>query len=289
MNTWVVTFDTFFECISYAYGGTESASEIHRKCVNQFAQHVFSDDAENHLAVVLWKRRLKKGPVNELALRFLRYHEDYTKKPKRLMCQWTFAALVNELYPIQVGIWEDGRTRWINNSDHSEYFIEHTSVAYVTLQHCGKHWRVMELQTHSMSQQDVTLRMIPIKLEREEQEQFCVRAAHDTGSGVRTNIKLGEMIPINDNVYYFNIEQWNERVKYQIYPGDGKSAFYKPFTKGGSLFLFGCNVGNSVLLAQTTAHDVYLYCKLPKELTTLTLVRAVTEEIAIRLAEATLK
>lgn len=274
MNTGVVEFDTFFECISYALGGLHSPTDVQHRCVTLFEDHLFkSSEPDTHLAVRLWKRRLKSDNVKELARRFIAYHV----KPKRLACQWTFAALVNELYPVQVGILRDNGVCWINNSDQSEYFIQRDdgNVAYVTLHHQGEKWRVMDLETQ---RQEVTLRMIPIKEEPIE-EEFCVRAAYD--GSVRKNLKVGNMQCAAAGVYQFTLEQWNERATYQIYPGGDKSTFYKPLPKGVGLFLFGAGGGaTAVLLAQTMAHDVYLYCKPAKEVTKLVLVKANSEQVA---------
>lgn len=277
MNTGVVEFDTFFECISYALGGLHSPDEIQHRCVTLFEEHLFkSAEPDTHLAVRLWKKRLKSGDIEELAHRFIHYHV----KPKRLACQWTFAALVNELYPVQVGIIkkETGDVCWINNSDQAEYFIQRDdgNVAYVTLQHQGEKWRVLDLETQ---RQEVTLRMVPIK-EEYIPEEFCVRAAYD--GGVRKNLKVGDMQRVADNVYHFTLTQWNERATYQIYPGGDKNTFYKPLPNGVGLFLFGSTsaLGTLTLLAQTMTHDVYLYCKPAKEVTKLVLVKANSEEVA---------
>lgn len=304
MNSIGPVFNTFFDCIAYVQCDRTSPCDIQRACLNLFAQHVFGNnathdavlrnprafcvqsDATEHLAVRLWRGRLKHGSVKKLACRFLAYHD----KPKRLMCQYTFAALINETYGITVRFTDD--TRWINTSVVSEYIIDgddSTANTHVTLhKNAQTQWTVMELQTQRAIQQDVTLRVIPLKKHREE---FCVRAAFEVGNTLRKNIRVGDMVALGECVYRFDILQWNERATYQIYPASEKATFYCPLPSNTALYLFVyCNASQTLTLAaRTTSHDIYLYYKpTSKEMNTLLVAKSTSEETAAHLVRSVL-
>jgi hypothetical protein len=274
------------ECISQVYDSATSKELVLREAgmvhaaVKAWIERINATQPHMHKDPRDWYHAYPKV-LKGYALRFLYYH----RKPHRIMCMRVFAHLAAEIFCCRVGLTflASDDAEWIYPIDSEDYFVDMAIKSIL----------IRKLESGFLLISDPTSYCVSCSLEEEDTLQqmevpplltavaetpqppppppnFMLRRYSKDATGNHLNVKVGMFQALSAHVHVIKYQPMPKSPLnmqdhiYQVYPGDETRTYYTLPT-GCALFVYRLAAAGDapVQLAQTAAHDEYLYFSLP--------------------------